>query len=142
MTVITWANFPEIKDSVRGQDTAIVVSEMFLPPTYADVSARLGQFTRILGKITILTCGIILIGEIEVFASTGLDEKAKVAYAKFIEIAKWIVAGRGGWETINKMLKEDFDGAKKSFFSYLTIFAILIGLPRALDFIESFLSDI
>ncbi|MGY0692593.1 hypothetical protein ACW2QC_07335 [Virgibacillus sp. FSP13] len=71
------------------------------------------------------------------FASTGIDVKARELYfGKFMTFAKWAIIIKGGWDTINKAMKEDFDGAKKSFFSYLIVYVILLGLPWALDEVE------
>lgn len=151
MTVITWSEFPEIKKFKNVHNSALVADEMFLPSAYAMNS---NEYRRIAWKIGILVGGIgimVLTGIDTTYAAgtgasfepgVGLDEKANALYKKFIDIAKWIVAGKGGWDSINKMLKEDFEGAKKSFLQYLIIFAILIGLPKALNFIEGFLSDV
>lgn len=74
------------------------------------------------------------------FAAPGenaIDIKARQLYfGKFMTFAKWAIGLKGGWDTINKAIKEDFEGAKKSFFSYVIVFAILMGLPRALDQVE------
>lgn len=91
----------------------------------------------------LLLTGITFIGveHIDALADTvpTINEKAKELYfGKFIGVAKWIIAGKGGWDTLNKALKEDFEGAKKCFIQYLVIFCILLALPIALDFIEVF----
>jgi len=75
----------------------------------------------------------------EVFAANqnSLNERAEGFYfGTFIGIARWVIIIKGGWDVINKMLKEDFDGAKRGVFQYIAIFAILLGLPSALKLIE------
>lgn len=97
-------------------------------------------------KVVITTCliaGTLCLGIVDpAFASTGLDLKAKeLYYGKFLGLAKWIIVGKGGWDTINKALKEDFDGAKKCFLQYLMVFGILLALPYGLDQVELFFRD-
>lgn len=71
------------------------------------------------------------------FATTSIDAKArKLYYGKMLSFAKWALILKGSWDTINKTLKEDFDGAKRSFFSYSVVFGIILGLPRIMDEIE------
>ncbi|WP_172369547.1 hypothetical protein [Sporosarcina jiandibaonis] len=75
------------------------------------------------------------------FADTVIDEEArKLYYGEFIGIAKWILVGKGGWDVVHKALKDDFEGAKKSFLQYLICFAALMGLPWALGKVESIFS--
>jgi hypothetical protein len=75
-------------------------------------------------------------------ANEAFDKKAKSIYfGEFLGVAKWMIVGKGGWDTVNKTLKEDFDGAKRSFFQYLLIFALLYGYPFALDIIESMFQE-
>lgn len=74
-----------------------------------------------------------------VFAASvdSLDVKAERFYFdKFIRIAKWAIIVKGGWDIVNKTLKEDFDGAKRSVLQYGMVFAVLIGLPGGLKMIE------
>jgi hypothetical protein len=89
-------------------------------------------------KVTVLTAAVLVISVDPVLASsTGIDEKARELYFdKLLVFGKWAIILKGGWDTINKALKEDFDGAKKGFFSYLIIYLILWGLPWGLDQVE------
>lgn len=92
-------------------------------------------------KACLITGAIVLGFDHEVFAATGLEDKAKELYfGKFLGVAKWIIIGKGGWDTVNKMLNEDFDGAKRGFIKYLVIFAILFGLPYGLDQVQEVFS--
>ena len=140
MSVITWSEFPQIKAKEDEQRMALVVSEMFLPPTYATLKEKYGHIARKLTNIAVLTGAFFLVTEIDALAANNesLDSKAKELYGKLVGIAKWIIAGKGGWSTIHKMLQEDFEGAKKSFLQYLIIFIIVIAFPKALDYIEVF----
>ncbi len=95
-----------------------------------------------LANIGIIT-GVLVFGlEVDAFASTELDVKAKNFYFdKFLGVVKWIIVGKGGWETVSKGLKEDFEGAKKAFIQYMMIFAALYLLPVGLNLIEDFFQD-
>ncbi|MGE7667413.1 hypothetical protein ACQKMN_17065 [Ureibacillus composti] len=75
-----------------------------------------------------------------VFASgmDSLDKKAEQFYfGTFIGIAKWVIIIKGGWDILNKLLKEDFDGAKRGVLQYGMAFVILLGLPKGLAEIEN-----
>jgi hypothetical protein len=145
MTTITWANFPEIKPQPRGQEMALIACEMFLPQSYATNKEKFRQVAQKIGKIAYLTVGItgaiMLATDIEVLASASVSEmegKAQGAYKQLVWIAKWAICIKGGWSTINKMLQEDFEGAKKSSIQYLIIFIIVMAFPKALNYIEGF----
>lgn len=72
-----------------------------------------------------------------VFANDGLDTVARKFYFdNFIGIAKWIIVGKGGWDIVSRTMKEDFDGAKRGILQYMLIFAVLMGLPWALEQVE------
>jgi hypothetical protein len=89
-------------------------------------------------KVCLVTGAMFLGADHFALADTPIDEKASELYfGKFIGIAKWIIIGKGGWDTMHKMLQEDFVGAKKCVLQYLIIFAILLGLPSALTQVEN-----
>lgn len=141
MTAITWAEFPQIKAETQGQNMALIPCEMFLPQCYANNKEKFRQVAQNIAKIAVLTGGILLATDIEVLANASITEmegKAKGAYSQLVWIAKWAICIKGGWSTINKMLQEDFEGAKKSSIQYLIIFIIVMAFPRALDYIEGF----
>lgn len=87
-----------------------------------------------------VTAALVTFGlDLQVFAAEGssLGKKAEEFYfGMFLDIAKWAIIVKGGWDVVSKSLKEDFDGAKKSVMSYLLIFAVLMGLPWALGIVE------
>jgi len=89
-------------------------------------------------RIAGLTTAVLILSADYAFASTtGIDAKARELYFdKLLVFGKWAIVLKGGWDTINKALKEDFDGAKKGFFSYLIVYLILWGLPWGLDQVE------
>ena len=91
----------------------------------------------------LLIAGVLVFGyEVDAFASTNLDAKAKEFYfEKFLSVVKWIIVGKGGWATVSKALGEDFEGAKKAFIQYFMIFASLYLLPVGLGLIEDFFKD-
>jgi hypothetical protein len=100
---------------------------------------KIGVFEK--HKETIIKLGIaggtiLLVPDIAL-ANSGIDAEARnIYFGEFIGIAKWIIVIKGGWDTLNRTLKEDFDGAKKSFLQYLIVFAILLGLPTGLEKIQ------
>ncbi|QCR33108.1 hypothetical protein [Lysinibacillus sp. SGAir0095] len=73
-----------------------------------------------------------------VFAAGGLDARAeKFYFDTFIGIAKWIVIIKGAWDIVGRSMKEDFEGAKRGLLQYVLIFGVLMGLPWAMNEIES-----
>lgn len=74
-------------------------------------------------------------------ASTGIDAGGRKIYSKLTSIGKWAIIVKGGWSVINDTLKGDFDVAKKSFFQYLMVYVILLGLPWALNEVEVVFKD-
>lgn len=72
------------------------------------------------------------------FAAGGLDARAeKFYFDTFIGIAKWIVIIKGAWDIVGRSMKEDFEGAKRGLLQYVLIFGVLMGLPWAMNEIES-----
>lgn len=138
MTTITWAEFPKIEDRKEGCNRGYEFEVVF-DSNYAKKNKRLGRITQNVIKIGAIT-GIILVGmEMDVSAAgMGIDEKAKQLFDKFLWIAKWVIALKGGVDTLNKALKEDFEGAKRSAIQYLLVYGIIIALPIGLDFVETF----
>ncbi|PLR89521.1 hypothetical protein [Bacillus sp. T33-2] len=79
---------------------------------------------------------IVLLGGAPALASTGIDVGAKKLYYELVNIGKWIIIFKGGIETIKSVGNGDLDGAKKSFFSHLLIYLILLGLPYGMDKVD------
>ena len=135
--VIKWANFPEKVVSERGHSMAKIF-EVSLPSNYDREQAIVRDYSRLF-KISLIT-GTILLGiDQTVFAAGGsIDDKmTALYYGKFIGIAQIIIAGKGGFDTLAKVLRDDFEGAKKGFMQYLLAFAVLMGLPKALEYVET-----
>lgn len=134
--VIVWADFPKIEGSKEGYRGGLNVGFTH-SPTYASKKSLYRQTTQNLIKIVTLS-GIFWLSTQSVAFAESLDDKARVLYYdKFLGLAKWVIAGKGGFDTLNKMLKEDFDGAKKTGIQYIMVFCILLGLPKALDYVVS-----
>ena len=94
------------------------------------------SFTKTVCVLGLAGLCYFTIGNMEVFAN-DLDAKAEELYnGKFLTLAKWVIIGKGGWDTLNKVIKEDFDGAKKSFIQYLVVYATLAALPFALNQVD------
>ena len=139
--VIKWADFPEIVVSSGGHTKGVILDEQRVThSSYAD-NMRYVHDIGLLVKICAIT-GVVLFGiESYAFAEVpggSIDEKGReLYYGPFISIASGIIAFKGGWDTLHKVLKEDFEGAKRSFLQYLIAFAGLLSLPKALEYVES-----
>jgi hypothetical protein len=75
-------------------------------------------------------------------ASTGIDVGGRRIYTKLLNVSKWIIIIKGGFDIVNATIRGDYDVAKKSFFSYLMVYIILLGLPWALDQVDTVFKDI
>ena len=70
------------------------------------------------------------------YASDITRKAERFYFGTFMTIAKWVIIIKGGWDIVTKTLKEDFEGAKRSVVQYLMVFAVLMGLPYALEMVE------
>jgi hypothetical protein len=70
------------------------------------------------------------------FASTGIEVGAKKLYYEIVKIGKWIIIFKGGMDTIKAAGNGDIEGVKKSFFSHLLIYLMLLGLPYGMDKVD------
>lgn len=140
-TVIKWADFPVNVVSDGGHTKGVIFEEQRATHSnYAD-NIRYVHDLGLLVKICAIT-GVALLGiETVAFAEVpggSIDERGReLYYGPFISIASGIIAFKGGWDTLHKVLKEDFEGAKRSFLQYLIAFAGLLSLPKALEYVES-----
>lgn len=110
---------------------------LIIEPKKPEITKKPFKFPKTLIKLIIAGAVFYFTMDTSVFAATGMEEKAERLYFdKFIGIVKWVIIGKGGWDIVNKALKEDFDGAKKGVLQYLLIFGVLMGLPKALNLVE------
>ena len=118
--IIVWTEFP--KDDFLNTNITLQIKHTEKPSH--------------LGRLLIFSvAGIYFftIGNTDVLASS-LDVKAEeLYYGKFLSIAKWLIIGKCGWDTVSKTLKEDFQGAKKSVIAAAIMFGVLTGLPWAFN---------
>jgi hypothetical protein len=94
---------------------------------------------RIIGTTIII---MLATADVAFAATTGIDVGGRRIYSKLLSLSKWVIIIKGGFDIINNTVKGDFDVAKKSFFSYLMVYIILLGLPWALDQIDMVFNDI
>lgn len=66
-----------------------------------------------------------------------IDREAKIVYKDLVDIGKWLIIGKGGWEVISSTLKNDSETAKRKFIGYLIAYVCLLGLPFAFDKVDS-----
>jgi hypothetical protein len=73
------------------------------------------------------------------FAADGLiDKEGRTLYKELIiGMGRWLILGRGAWEIISAVLKQDFEGAKKNVIGYSIAYACLLALPHLFDKIDS-----
>lgn len=70
-------------------------------------------------------------------AASEIDTKARSIYDKLIGIGKWVIVFKGALEMIQNLTSGNFQEAKAKFLQYLLIFIMLLGLPWAMDEVES-----
>ncbi|MEH7249184.1 hypothetical protein V7114_20705 [Neobacillus niacini] len=75
------------------------------------------------------------------FAADGytngiIDKEAEIVYKDLVDIGKWLIIGRGGWEIITKVLSHDVEGAKKNFIGYLLAYVLLLAFPHLMDKVD------
>jgi hypothetical protein len=72
------------------------------------------------------------------FAADGLiDKEGRTLYKELIiGMGRWLILGRGAWEIISAVLKQDFEGAKKNVIGYSIAYAFLLALPHLFDKID------
>lgn len=75
-------------------------------------------------------------------ASSTIDKKANLIYYKLMDVGKWIIIFKGSIDTIKAVGNGDFDSAKKSFFSYLLIYILLLALPYGFEEIDKLFSNV
>ena len=87
--------------------------------------------------LTSLLTGAVFFNLDDLAHASDITRKAERFYfGTFMTIAKWVIIIKGGWDIVTKTLKEDFEGAKRSVVQYLMVFAVLMGLPYALEMVE------
>ena len=75
------------------------------------------------------------------FAADGytdgiIDREARIIYEDLVDIGKWLIVGRGAWEVIHCVLKQDVESAKKNFIGYLMAYVLLLAFPHLMDKID------
>lgn len=100
--------------------------------------------TRTINKQAVYCIGtvtVILLLTVDIAFASPLDVKASALYHdKLLGFGKWAIIIRGGWSTIQKTMQEDFEGAKKSFFSYLMVYVFLLAFPWAMKEMDGIFS--
>jgi hypothetical protein len=92
---------------------------------------KYGNYYRIAG-----VTAVVLLSGGHAFAASAIDVPAKKLYFEIVNLGKWIIIFKGGIDTIKSIGNGDFDGAKKSFFSYLLVYLMLLGLPYGMDKVD------
>lgn len=95
---------------------------------------------RIIGTTIIIFASGIL--DQNVLAATGIDAGGNRIYSKLVNIGKWVIIFKGGFDTIQNTLKGDMDMARKSFLQYLMIYVILLALPWSMRQVDTVFTDL
>ncbi|QVY63007.1 hypothetical protein [Cytobacillus gottheilii] len=69
-------------------------------------------------------------------AASAIDAGAQSLYYEIIGIGKWVIVFKGGFDAIKSVGNGDFDSAKKTFFSHVLVYLMLLGLPYAMDKVD------
>lgn len=118
---------PKLKDEICSLKLN-ACEETFEEKTFKKIG---GLFTAL-----VLTSAVYFNLDTTAYASNLTDKAEGFYFGTFMNIAKWVIVIKGGWDIIAKTLKEDFEGAKKSIVQYVVVFAVLMGLPWALEMVE------
>ncbi|USK48846.1 hypothetical protein LIT38_20260 [Bacillus sp. CMF12] len=70
------------------------------------------------------------------YAAGAIDTGAKKLYYELVTIGRWIIIFKGGVDIIKAIGDGDVPTAKKSFFQYLLIYLMLLGLPYGMDKVD------
>jgi hypothetical protein len=74
--------------------------------------------------------------------SSGIDAGARALYYELVNIGRWIIAFKGGIDTIKSIGSGDMEGAKKTFISHVLAYVILLGLPHGLDKVDDLFNKV
>lgn len=113
--------------------------------TFQTKCARHFKKHGMLYKIAGSTVVILMAGggfDCALAASSAIDAKANLIYYKLMDVGKWIIIFKGSIDTIKAVGNGDFDSAKKSFFSYLLIYILLLALPYGFEEIDKLFSNV
>jgi hypothetical protein len=115
-----------VGDFLSGQQTQV--------SKFAKVERHFKKYGTVY-KIAGVTVVVLLSGG-HALAASAIDVPAKKLYYEIVNLGKWVIVFKGGIDTIKSIGNGDFDGAKKSFFSYLLTYLLLLGLPYGMDKVD------
>lgn len=115
-------------------------------PTKLQVVAEHVERNKVVYRVAGATVILLLASDVSAHASAndavavfahaggGIDAKAnEIYYGKLLAFGKWAIIIKGGWGAIHKLIQEDFEGSKKTFFSYLVVYLMLLAFPWAMN---------
>ena len=70
-------------------------------------------------------------------AALGIESGAMRIYSSIVSLGKWVIIIKGTIDCIQSVLGGDFASAKRQFFGYIMCFAIMLGLPWAMNEVEA-----
>lgn len=95
---------------------------------------------RIYLRLLIITL-IYVLNSNTAFADSAIDKKGKYIYKKIVNVGKWFIIGKGGFDIIQSASEGDTSSVKKKLFTYIFIYAALLILPWGLDQVDSVFND-
>lgn len=115
------------------QAKCYVIDVRKLPQSVAKKIVSRGTLVKCAGLTLVIFAGL----ETSAFAAdTGIDIGARKLYSRLMNVAKWVIAFKGGIETLKNMADGDHLAVKKNALGYGLTFFILLALPWGLDQIQ------
>lgn len=87
-----------------------------------------------------LVVGFVILTGFDVSAASGIDEGMTKMYSKLLNVGKWFIIIKGGFDIINSMMMGDFHSVKRGALGYLLIYATLQALPWGMNQIDEVFS--
>jgi hypothetical protein len=75
------------------------------------------------------------------FASSGIDIPARKLYYQLARIGKWVIVFKGGIDIVKAIGDGDMSAVKKSVFTYLLTYLLLLGLPFGMDKVDQVFAE-
>jgi hypothetical protein len=114
------------------------------PETFASKVKRHLEKYGIVYRIVGATVIIYFTGGFDLAFAAGdgytggiIDKEASIIYKDLADIGKWLIVGRGAWEIISSVLKQDIESAKKNFIGYLLAYVLLLAFPHLMDKVDT-----
>jgi hypothetical protein len=99
---------------------------------------KYGMIYKVAGATVIILAGI----DASAFANSGLDVPARKLYYQLANIGKWVIVFKGGIDIVKAIGDGDTATVKKTVFSHLLIYLLLLGLPFGMDKVDEVFKEL